>query len=87
MAGALIQRHKQYKGIADKVTWLFLDWRIDTGLLNPQNLVFFAHFNCSYFSKGAGLHAAWSKSSFLLPQGVNISVICKRPNNLTTLAT
>ena len=47
VADALMQRHKQYKGIADKVKWLFLDWRIDNGLLDPRCLVSFAHFNCS----------------------------------------
>ena len=57
ITGALIKRYKQYKGIADKVTWLLLDWSVNIAFLDSQCFVSFSRFSCSYFVDVADLHA------------------------------
>lgn len=69
MTCALIQRYKLYKGIADKVTWLLLDWSVNIAFLDPQCFVSFSRFNCSYFVDVADLHGLPLTASFLSPHG------------------
>ena len=42
MVGALIRSHKQHKGIAHKVMWLFLDWRVNIVFQDSQRFVPFS---------------------------------------------